>query len=158
MKVLILYDSFFGNTERIARSMGDALASAGEVQVSKVGDVGVEVLAGVELLIAGSPTRGFRPSDAMKIFLKSIPADGLKGIKTAAFDTRIAEADIDSKMLRFLVKFGGYADRRIAGELKKKGVTLAAPSVGFFVKQSEGPLKDGELERAADWARLCAGI
>jgi len=37
--------------------------------------------------------------------------------------------------------------------LRKKGAELVVPSVGFYVIGQEGPLKQGELERAADWAR-----
>jgi hypothetical protein len=35
----------------------------------------------------------------------------------------------------------------------KKGGTLIVLPECFIVKDSEGPLKAGELERAADWAR-----
>ncbi|HDQ73031.1 MAG TPA: flavodoxin family protein [Chloroflexi bacterium] len=37
--------------------------------------------------------------------------------------------------------------------LIKKGGIRAMPSAGFFVEGEKGPLRDGELERAADWAR-----
>ncbi len=42
---------------------------------------------------------------------------------------------------------------RISGNLKGKGGTLMAFPEGFFVKGTKGPLKEGELERAADWAK-----
>jgi hypothetical protein len=51
------------------------------------------------------------------------------------------------------MKMGGYAAGRMAESLKKKGVSLVVPPEGFFVKDREGPLKEGELERAADWAK-----
>jgi flavodoxin I len=51
------------------------------------------------------------------------------------------------------VKLFGYAAEPIAAKLQKKGGTLAAPPEGFFVGGTEGPLKEGELERAAQWAR-----
>jgi len=47
----------------------------------------------------------------------------------------------------------GYAAGRIAGNLKRKGGTLIASTEGFFVTGSEGPLKEGELERAAGLAK-----
>jgi flavodoxin I len=46
-----------------------------------------------------------------------------------------------------------YAAGKIADSLKKKGATLMASPEGFFVKGKEGPLKEGELERAAGWAK-----
>ncbi len=38
----------------------------------------------------------------------------------------------------------------------KAGGELAAPAEGFFVVDTEGPLQEGELERAAAWARQVA--
>jgi len=87
-------------------------------------------------------------------FLNKIPLNVLKGVKVAAFDTRISTADVNSRLLNILVKLFGYAAKPIAYKLEKKGGSLIIPPEGFFVKDSEGPLKDGELERAADWAKL----
>jgi len=52
-----------------------------------------------------------------------------------------------------MIKLFGYAAKPIAGMLKKKGGSLVQQPEGFYVKDSEGPLKDGELERAARWAQ-----
>jgi len=153
MKALVIYDSFFGNTEKIAQAIGEALSSHGKVQVLKVSNAKPEHLAGLSLLVVGSPTRAFRPSPAISSFLGGIPANGLQGIKVAAFDTGISLQDANSAILSFFVKLFGYAAKPIAAKLKKKGGTLAIPPEGFFVKGSEGPLKEGELERVADWAK-----
>jgi flavodoxin len=157
MKALIVFDSFFGNTEQVARAIGDALASQGEVDVLRVGDVGPEHLSGLDVLIVGSPTRAFSPSPATKKLVGSIPSGGLSGVKVAAFDTRIAVEDTNSRILRFLVKLFGYAAGPIARKLEKKGGEVALPAEGFFVQDTEGPLREGELERAAEWARQVVG-
>ena len=152
MKALVVYDSVFGNTEQIAQAIGKALGSPEDVGTFQVGSVKLEQLTGVELLVVGSPTRGFRPTPAVSNLLKTIPKNGLEGVKVAAFDTRFSTGDIESSALRFLVKTGGYAAKRIADILKKGGGDLIAPPEGFFVADTEGPLKEGELERAAKWA------
>ena len=153
MKALVIYDSFFGNTEKIAQAIGEALSSHGEVQVLKVSNAKLEHLAGLSLLVVGSPTRAFRPSPAISSFLGRIPANGLQGIKVAAFDTGISLQDANSAILSFFVKLFGYAAKPIAAKLAKKGGALAIPPEGFFVRGSEGPLKEGELDRVADWAK-----
>ncbi len=153
MKATIVYDSVFGNTEKIAQAIGDALGSQEEVEVLRVGQVSPEQWAGITVLVVGSPTRAFSPTPAIKKFLGGIPRRGLKGVKVAAFDTRILIEDVDSRILPPLVKLFGYAAEPIANRLKKKEGELAVPPKGFFVEGSEGPLKEGELERAADWAR-----
>ncbi|MBU0493784.1 MAG: flavodoxin family protein [Chloroflexi bacterium] len=163
MKALVVYDSFFGNTEKIAQAIGAALEPQMDVEVRRVGDVRPDQLTGLTLLIGGSPTRGFRPSPATSKLLKGIPKNGLQGVRVAAFDTRFTWDKIESSaaILAPLVKIFGYAAKRIADRLGKKGGELALSPEGFFVEDTEGPLLAGELERAADWARqiavLCEG-
>lgn len=154
MKAMVVYDSAYGNTEKIAQAIGNALGSREDVQVVRVGDIRPEQLAGVTLLIAGSPTQKFSPTGATTGFLKGIPRNGLEGVKVAAFDTRFPESKIDEiRILAFFVRIFGYAAELIAGRLQKKGGELAAPAEGFYVADTEGPLLEGELERAADWAK-----
>lgn len=146
MKVLVVYDSFYGNTEQIARAIGDAIA--GEAKVVRVGEVSPSELESVDLLVVGSPTQGGRPTAAIRDVLNEVSKSGVKGVKVAAFDTRVPA--------RWAAVFG-YAAGRIAKALKGKGGTLVASPEGFFVEGTKGPLKDGELERAAAWARGIAG-
>ena len=153
MKALIVYDSFFGNTEKIALAIGKAFGNAKEVTICKAVDVKPNMLEGLDYLIVGSPTRAFSPSPVTKSFLKGIPSKQLVDVKVTAFDTRIAMTDKLPGFLRFLVKLFGYADKPILDGLKKKGGQEIIPSEGFFVLDSEGPLEKGELERAVVWVK-----
>jgi flavodoxin len=153
MKALVVYDSFFGNTKQVALAIGDGIASEGSCETLHVGDATPEHLKGLDVLIVGSPTRAFRPTKLITDFLDSIPQGNLKGIKVAAFDTRVSTADVQSRFLNMMVRFFGYAAKPIADKLKKKGGALIAQPEGFFVKGSEGPLKDNELERASSWVK-----
>ena len=154
MKAMVVYDSAFGNTEQIAQAIGNALGSQEDVQTLRVSQVKPEQLTGLSLLIVGSPTQRFRPTEAIKNLLKRIPKNGLKGVKVAAFDTRFTMSDIEEiPVLPFFVRLFGYAAKPISDRLKKKGGELIIPTEGFFVEGIEGPLKEGELERAVDWAR-----
>jgi flavodoxin len=152
MKALIVYDSYFGNTKEIALAIAQKFESQATVTTCRASEVKLEQLAGLDYLLVGSPTRGFNPSDATKIFLKSIPASALKGIRTAAFDTRIPVKEVNNFLLNILVPIFGYAAEPIAKQLLHKGGVSAGAPAGFVVNKSEGPLKDGELERAAAWA------
>jgi len=144
MKALVVYDSVFGNTEQIAQAIGNALDSQMDVEILRVSNVKPEQLTGLKLLIIGSPTQGGRPTPAIQDFLNKISEAAIRGINVAAFDTRLSTR---------LVGIFGYAAGRIADSLKRNGGTLIVPPEGFFVKDKEGPLKEGELERAADWAK-----
>jgi flavodoxin len=156
MKAVIVYDSFFGNTEKIAQAVGKALGRREDVQVVRVSNVQPGQLAGLDVLIVGSPTRAFRPSPLTSKWLNSIPANVLQGVKVAAFDTRIPWDGMPA-VLRAMARMFGFAAKPISDKLQKKGGTLAAAPEGFLVKASEGPLAEGELERAAAWATQIAG-
>ncbi|HSV85810.1 MAG TPA: flavodoxin domain-containing protein [Levilinea sp.] len=153
MKILVVYDSYFGNTEKIAAAIGDALTSSGQVEVARISTLSPAQLQGVQMLVVGSPTRAFQPSDATKAFLKNLGSKELKSVKVAAFDTRVDVARVNSAILTFMVKLFGYAAEPIARSLQKKGGVLVGKPAGFFVKGKEGPLEEGELERAAAWAK-----
>jgi len=149
MNALVIYDSVFGNTEKIAQAIAAALGT----QAIPVSQADAGQLTGLDLLVVGSPTRGFRPTEGISKLLNGLSKNHLIGMRVAAFDTRIVLEEIDSKALRFLVDKGGYAASTIAKTLAKKGGQLAAPGEGFYVTGEQGPLKDGELERAAAWVR-----
>lgn len=155
MKALIVYDSVFGNTGKIAQAMGKALGLP-ESDVIRVNQAKAEQIDGLELLIVGSPTRGFNATRPLYDFLKSLPANKLKGIRVAAFDTRVSVETVKSALLTSLVKFFGYAAEKIAKRLQKKGGKLISTPEGFFVDDREGPITQGELERAAEWVKKIA--
>jgi flavodoxin I len=141
MKVLVVYDSTYGNTEKIAKAIGTAIT--GEVKVLRASEVIVDELNSYDLLVIGSPTQGGRPMPSVVELLGKIPESMLKGKNFAAFDTRIAMA-----------KLFGFASGRITKNLKEKGAIAVVPAEGFNVTAEKAPkLKEGELERAANWAK-----
>lgn len=158
MKSLVIYDSVFGNTEKLAQAVGKALGSTPTVSVVRVGEANASMLESLDLLIMASPTRGFRPTEGITKFLKNLPDSALQGVKVSAFDTRIDIETLKNRVFKFIVKRGGYANKAIAELLEKKGGQLIQPIEGFFVKDSEGPLVDGELERATAWAEAIKKI
>jgi flavodoxin I len=142
MKVLIVYDSVYGNTAQIAKTIGGSFT--GEVKVIQVGDFNPSELEKVDLFIFGSPTQGGRPTKPVQEILGIITESNIKGVRFAAFDTRISTK---------IVGIFGYAAGRIANVLKNKGGVLATNPQGFYVKGTQGPLKEGELDRAISWAK-----
>ncbi len=148
---LIIYDSVFGNTEKIAVAMGVAI----DAKVIKVSDITPAALDGLELLIVGSPTRAFNATPAVSGWIKKLDKDSLNGIMVAAFDTRLSLKLVKSRVLNFMVKIFGYAAKPMLAGLIKKGGKAAAEPEGFYVADSEGPLLENELERAEKWALNC---
>jgi len=139
MKTLVVYDSTYGNTEKIAQAIGQAIGA----EVRRVGSVNPSDLKAFDLVIIGSPTMGGRPTEAIQALLKAAGAT-LKGANVAAFDTRLT-----SKWVRIF----NYAAPRIAASVKSVGASVVGSPEGFFVLGKEGPLQEDELERAAGWAK-----
>lgn len=140
MNVLVIYDSQYGNTAKIA----EAIAGAAGTKAVKAGNASPEILKGVDILIVGSPTQGWRPTKAVQEFVKKL---SLSNVSVAAFDTRF-------KKPRLLT---GSAAKNIANTLKSAGGTLVAEPESFFVSGTEGPLLGGEIERAHAWAHAVIG-
>jgi flavodoxin len=141
MKTLVIYDSLYGNTKLIAQAISEAIP--GEVELVHVGDVKISELGDYDLLVVGGPTQGAQPSPPVREFLEEIPENALEGVRVAAFDTR---------MTNKLILVFGTAAPKIASKLKDRAGKHVGSAEGFFVTGGEGPLKEGELERAAAWA------
>ncbi len=152
MKTLVIYDSIFGNTEKVALEIGKILEQIGEVNTIRVTDFNMKLLDGLDMIIVGSPTRAFSATPEIKKFIANIPKNALKNVRVTSFDTRMSMNDVNSAILPVFVKVFGYAAEPIAKKLVGKGGKLIIHPEGFFVSGSEGPLKDGELMRAAVWS------
>ncbi len=142
MKALIIYDSTFGNTECIARIIAHTLRVHDSVQVFSVEETNNIILKDADVLLIGCPTQRHGLTPAVRALLEGMPRGSLRGVSAAAFDTRYHMSAWKS----------GSAAPRIASKLKRAGAALILPPESFFVSSREGPLEDGELERAVHWA------
>lgn len=146
MNTVIIYDSQYGNTERIAQSIADTLREYGQVRAVRVGSLQPTDLQAINLLIVGSPTQGWKATLATQSFLAHLSHEQLRGVTVASFDTRF-------KKPRWLT---GSAAAQIAKTFERIGISLIVPPESFFVDGTEGPLLAGEVDRAATWARALA--
>ncbi len=144
---LVLYDSYFGNTAKVAKAIGEAIGAI----VKKVDDVQPTDFEGLQIFIIGSPTRAFRPTQKVQILLQEQKGK-LAGVRGSVFDTRIPIDKTNSGFLKFMIRLFGYADAKMSKAYQKTGAALALEPAGFAVLDSEGPLAEGELERAVTWA------
>ncbi len=143
MNTLVVYDSQYGNTKRIAQAIADALCAFGQAQAVRVDPDRSFKFQGVDLLILGCPTQGLRPTLTMQSFLGTVSYQSLRGLAVACFDMRFRGRLWKSS-----------AAPRMARQLRTMGVEPIIPPESFFVKamKKEGPLLAGEVERAASWA------
>ncbi len=62
MKALIVYESQFGNTEKVARAIAEGVATSGRVEVVAVDTAPTVLPDDVDLLLVGGPTHVFSMS------------------------------------------------------------------------------------------------
>ena len=153
MPALVVFESFFGNTEVVARSIAEALGAPHAARARRVDELEPGDLADVDLLVVGSATRAFGPSPATQAWLKGLAPGRLEGVRVAAFDTRVDVAQVGNPLLTFLARRLGYAAEKIAKALARAGGVPVGTPAGFVVEGKQGPLREGETDRARAWAR-----
>jgi hypothetical protein len=165
VSVLVVFESMFGNTAQIAEAVAGGLAGAGApgVAVVAVDETPRKPPDDVDLVVVGGPTHAFgmtRPrtrQDAaarpgavstgqigIREWLESVEMPRA-GIPAAAFDTRIRKPRVP-----------GSAARGAARRLRSLGLEVVVPPETFWVRDTDGPLDEGERERACDWGAALA--
>jgi len=142
MKALVVYDSTWGNTEKIARAIADGFGSG--TNAIHIKTVGAEELDKVELLVIGSPVISGRSSQSIQDYLEGMTKETAAGLKVASFDTRLSSP--------FARMFGNAATRMVR-QFVSLGSQVVAKPEGFIVSGQKGPLADGEIDRATQWGR-----
>jgi hypothetical protein len=169
MNALVVYESMFGNTKRIALAIADGIATRVPVQAFEVGEAPDEIPAGVDLLVVGGPTHlhgmSSEHSRATAAERTSQPLvssrfgirEWLDRAKPAVFETRAAAFDTRVTGLEILT---GSAAKGYAKGLRSAGFEVTEPSHSFLVVSKTPPEEDallpGELARAMAWGEALA--
>jgi flavodoxin len=147
MLTVVIYDTKFGNTAKIAEAIARGAGTRGSVRVLDTAEAARPLTERPDLLIVGGPTQRRGPSPALRGFVDALPPS-LRGVPAATFDTRYRGAT-------WLM---GSAANEAARRLGSAGTRLAASPESFFITRG-GPLESqgleaGELERAEAWGRV----
>ncbi len=157
MNAIVIYESVYGNTRAIAEAIAEGLGASAMTTEEPPAHARL-----ADLLVVGGPThmhgmatgRSLRTSareptprgPSLRDWLATLPQTS--GAPAAAFDTRLDKSPWAT----------GGASRGIAKRLKRHGYTVVE-TASFLVAEGEGPLVDGELERARRWgAELAASL
>ena len=164
MKVLVVYESMFGNTHAIAEAIARGCGKGRDVAVVPVKDATLERLVASDVVLVGGPTHAHGESwtntregarkQAEKEGLELDPdaagpglrdwfhgLDRVDGVAAAAFDTRLEGNPT----------LTGRASKGITRKLRHHGFRVIAEPESFLVTK-ENTLVDGEAERAEAWA------
>jgi hypothetical protein len=155
MKVIVVYESHWGNTASVAKAIAEGFGP--DAQVLTTDEASPSTVADADLIIAGAPIMAFSlPSDRM---LTSMANDA-----KAPSPPDLSHASMRSWLDRLPVGHGrsaefetglrwspGGATGAIGRKLEEAGFKRLGKSRRFVVKGSYGPLREGELERAQQW-------
>jgi len=171
MKVVIVYESMYGNTHQIAQAIARGFGSTDEVVVTPAQHADVRNVVEADLLIVGGPThvhgmtRPLTRHNAVEVarqkpeqFTTEPEAEG-SGVrelldtlragyaKMAAFDTRMTGP----------ASLTGRASKGISRRLRELGYRELVEPMSFLVTK-ETHLVDGEEERARQWGAQLAQL
>ncbi len=134
-KGIVIFDSKYGNTERIAKALASGLQGEGvDVECVRCDRVQMDSLKEYDLLAIGGPTQYGTISAPLEEFLRKLPPADVRGKKAFAFDTRYAD------------ERAGSAAKDIQARLEKMGFEVVRPRASAIVLGGEGPLEIGAEE------------
>jgi len=156
MSALVVFESMWGNTRTVAEAVARGLGE--EIEVVDVSQAPSELPADLGLLVVGGPTHAFSMSrsstrhDAVQRGARG--ADEAQGIRewleqlqpsdhvdVATFDTRVAKVK----------RLPGSAAKAAGKEVRRHHLGRLIATQSFYVNDMEGPLLEGELDRAQEW-------
>lgn len=159
MTALIVVESMFGNTRTIADRIAETLSERMSVHVVDVAGAPRAIPSDTTLLVVGGPTHAFgmsRPNTRRSAVQQGATAqdatgirewldeiEGASGVPALAFDTRTDHHFVP-----------GRAARGASHRLAKLGCLIVEAPMSFHVTGTEGPLVEGEEERAAMFAEM----
>lgn len=162
MKVVVVYESLWGNTAAVARAIAEGIGP--EAVVLSTREATSEAIAGADLVVAGAPLHAFGlPRESRRSTIRVEPGKGpapdlsiptlhswLEALPAghgaaAAFETRFKGSP-------------GGATGGILRRLERKGYRRVAKGQRFLIKGTYGPLRDGEVARARQWGTELAKV
>lgn len=159
MTVLIVSESYFGNTLTVTKAIAAGLIQALDtcpVTVLRPHEAPRDIPSEVDLLLVGAPTHEFSMPKAQtrkQAVEKGANGGDSVGVRewiaqvTPRGDLRVVTFDTSIK-----TKFTpGSASKAAFKALKKRGFRDAERGQSFYVADVAGPLVDGEAQRAETW-------
>lgn len=155
MNNLIVYESAWGNTRAIAEAIATGLPREPPAEVVPVSAAPPLQDLQVDLLVVGAPTHAFglsRPGTREDAHRRGGQAlsGGLREWIDAADGSHLTVASFDTHVRR--PNLPGAASRSAAKKLRRLGCTVLDRQ-SFWVDGYEGPLLDGEVDRARAWGK-----
>ena len=159
MQAVVVYESHWGNTEAVARAIAEGFGP--EALAMTTNQAAAPVIAGVDLIVAGAPVMGFRlPDEGMIENLRSERGADTSHAPMREWLDRLPEGSGAYAAFETRIWWSpGGATGAIGRALETAGYRPIAKGHRFVVEDKDGPLREGELEKARQWgAELAAAM
>ncbi len=146
MKILITYFSQTGNTEKIARAIGEVAAQGNETEIKKMEELDAGTVSGYDLIFVGSPLHAANLAAQVKTFLGDLQSGA--GKQLAGFITHSAPAYSDQDM-------GGFTEP-IMTACKDKGIEYKGcfDCQGFLTEAIHEMVQKSQGATDEQWAEI----
>lgn len=143
-KVVVVYQSKYGNTKRVAEAIVEGVRESEEIEVvlCEVEEMDFGKITHYHLILIGSPNHIGGPTRSVSKFIDNLGKLNLKGKQIAVFDTYIG---------RYFEKAVKKMEKRISE--KAPELKLISPGLSIKVGGIKGPVLDEELPRCKDFGR-----
>jgi len=142
VKVLIVYYTKYGNTEKVAKLIAEGITSTegNEVIVQNVKDVKLKKEESYDLLLIGSPAHFGKHVGSIKKFIDKLPKSQLKVEAYAVFDTYI-KTDFEMAVKKM--------EQQISEIMPD--LTKASPGLSIKVDGMKGPITKEDLPKCKEF-------
>jgi flavodoxin len=140
MRACVIFDTLYGNTEKIAGALVAGLNEAGiKTDCTDVKDVSIDSLNQYDLLCVGGPTQYRTASRVIQDFMGSLAKVDLAGKPAFAFDT------IRDSFL------AGSAAKYIEEGLRKQGMRIVSQRMSAIIVSPEPEKGKQDFESKDEW-------
>ncbi len=173
MRAVIVYESMFGSTKKVAEAIAGGLADCAEVSVVPVTPADAHILDGADLVVVGGPTHTHgmsrpgtrkmagklagKPGREVELVPGAVSGPGVREWLASLSRLEVAGAAFDTR-LQGLPAFAGRASKSIRRLLARHGARIAASPESFLVQGPTGALAGGEPGRARAWGEHLSAV
>ncbi|MDH5792978.1 MAG: flavodoxin family protein [Candidatus Bathyarchaeota archaeon] len=148
VKIIVVYESKYGNTKLVAETIIEGIREAQGVEtvLNELKEVDLNKIAEYDAILIGSPNHYGGPTKSVREFIDKLKKLNLHGKHFAVFDTYLGKG--------FFEKAAKKMEKRI--NEKVPGLKQIGPMLSIAVQGSKGPIMEGELLKSEEFGKKIA--
>jgi len=148
VKVIVVYESKYGNTRRVAETIMEGIreVQGAETVLNELKKVDLNKIVEYDVILIGSPNHYGGPTRNVSEFIDKLEKLNLDGKHFAVFDTYLGKG--------FFEKAAKKMEKRI--KEKVPGLKQIAPRLSIAVQGSKGPIVEEELPKCKEFGKKIA--